>query len=343
MIAAAIVLLTLQNDSIVQETDGRVVVEIERCATSGDWKIETALEGYSGASYYTWRGPDLFGSPGRGGLSYVFTVGKPGVYHLRIRNRHDDADSTLHNDCFTRMDGGAWMKTYSSVRGQWTWNTNHEDGETKAPARYSLSAGVHTLEVSGRSTRFSIDRIQLYRDGAAESPSPPASPTVLEAMAGPGPYGRHAAKLRSGRDLGRLLSSLREKPDGEEGERILKSLSRYASARLEGALALEGADSAAAVRALDVLAREFEGDETGAKAAEAAERLRREPKVQTELKAEARWKAIEEIRARQKPRRPGGPALEALRAACEQLLRAYPDTVAAAKARDLLNELRQGK
>lgn len=334
MIASAVVLLALQNDLIVQETGGRVVIEVERCAPSGDWKSETAMEGHAGASYYTWRGPDLFGAPGRGVLSYAFTVGKAGVYHLRIRNRHDDADSTLHNDCFTRMDGGEWVKTYSSTRGQWTWNTNHESVETKAPARYSLSAGIHTLEICGRSSRFTIDRIQLYRDGLPEEASPPSSPTVLEAMAGPGPYGRHAPKLRSGKDLGRLLASLRSKPDGEEGERMALSLSRFAALRLEEALALESSDPAAAVRGLEELAKAFDGDEAGAKAGEAAERLRRDPKVQREIKADARWRMIEEARARQ-PRR-----LEPLRLPCEQLIRAYPDTVAAAKARELLKELR---
>lgn len=337
MTASVVVLawLAFQNDAILQETGGRVVIEVERCAPSGDWKSETSLEGFSGSSYYTWRGPDLFGAPGRGVLGYSFTVGRAGVYHLRIRNRHDDADSTLHNDCFTRMDGGTWIKTYSSTRGQWTWNTNHEDGETKAPAKFALSAGVHVLELSGRSSRFSIDRIHLYREGAADEASPPPSPTLLEAMAGPGPYGRHAAKLRAGRDLGRILAALRAKPEGEDGGRILRSLSRYASARLDDALALEGDDPAAAVRALDLLAKEFDGDETGWNAGAAAERLRRDPKVRREIQAEARWKALEEARSQLKSRR-----LDALRGPCEQLIRAFPDTAAAAKARKLLKEIR---
>jgi hypothetical protein len=325
---AALLSLLVQTDAVVQETGGRVVIEVERSAPSADWKVEKALEGYSGASYYTWRGPDLFGSPGRGVLSYAFTVGRPGVYHLRIRNRHDDADSTLHNDCFTRMDGGAWVKTYSSQRGQWTWNTNHEDGAAKAPAKHALTAGLHTLEISGRSTRFSIDRIQLYRDGTAEEAAPAVSPTLLEAMAGPGPYGRHGAKLRAGRELGRILAAT---PEGEEGERIVRSLARFAAARLDEALAL---DPPAALRALDGLAKTFDGAEAGSKAAAEADRLRRDPQVQRELKADARWRAIEEARARQ-PRR-----LEALRDPCEQLIRAFPDTAAAAKARELLKEIR---
>lgn len=335
MIAAAVVLLALQNDAIVQETGGRIVVEVERCAPSGDWKSETALGGFSGSAYYTWRGPDLFGAPGRGVLSYSFVASKAGVYHLRIQNRHDDADATLHNDCFTRMDGGEWIKTFSSERGRWTWGTNHEDGKSKGPARYTLAAGVHLLEISGRSSRFSIDRIHLFREGTPEAVTLAPSPTVLEAMAGPAPYGKmapQAAKLRAGRELGRVLAALRAKADGEDAERMLQALTRYASARLEEALALEGPDPAAAVRSLERMGREFEGDEIGARAAEAAGRLRRDPKVQTEIKAEARWRLIEEGRTRLKA--------DELRAPCEQLLRAFPGTVAAAKARDFLKELR---
>lgn len=357
MIPAVLALswLASQNDLVVQETGGRVVLEVERCAPSGDWKSETELGGFSGASYYTWRGPDLFGAPGRGVLSYAFTVGKAGVYHLRIQNRHDDADSTLHNDCFTRMDGGEWIKTYSSERGRWTWNTNHEDGEVKQPARYVLGPGVHVLEISGRSSRFSIDRLHLYRDGTAAEEAPAPSPTLLEAMAGPGPYGRaasHAAKLRAGKDLGRVLAALRKQADGDDGERMLQSFSRYAEARLEDARALREGDPAAAVGALEALARAFDGDEIGEKAEREADALRREPRVQTELKAEARWRLLEEGKSRLRPwqgrrdvrsegfRRLNAAALAALRAQAEQLQKSFPETAAAGKAREFLKELR---
>jgi hypothetical protein len=58
------------------------------------------------------------------------------------------------------------VKTFSSTRGQWTWATNHEfSAGDKPPASYPLSAGIHVLEISGRSRNFSLDRFHLYLDG----------------------------------------------------------------------------------------------------------------------------------------------------------------------------------
>jgi hypothetical protein len=157
--------LPSQTSDVYQESGGIVIVEIESAPEVPSWNAETAMTGYTGTCYYTWRGADLFNSPGAGVLSYYFNIAATGSYNFRIRNRHDAADSTLYNDCFTRMDGGAWVKTYSSVRGGWTWNTNHEFSSTdKVAARYDLAAGVHLLEISGRSAEFSLDRFHLYLD-----------------------------------------------------------------------------------------------------------------------------------------------------------------------------------
>jgi hypothetical protein len=156
------------QEPVYQESGGIVVVEIESAAVAGSWAKETSLSGFTGSSYYTWRGPDLFGSPGSGVLRYRFQVGASGTYSFRIHNRHDFADSTLENDCFTRMDGGAWVKTFSGTRGQWTWATNHEfSHDSKPPAQYTLTAGEHVLEFSGRSAGFSIDRFHLYLSSVA--------------------------------------------------------------------------------------------------------------------------------------------------------------------------------
>lgn len=193
----AAVLSVAQTDPVYQESGGVVVVEIESHAVAGGWARETALAGFTGSAYYTWRGPDLFSSPGSGVLRFRFTVSTAGTWHFRIHNRHDFADSTEENDCFTRMDGGAWVKTFSGTRGQWTWATNHEfDANTKPAAQYTLSAGTHTLEFSGRSRNFSIDRFHLYRDGTADptDTSRPQSSTTPGAP-GPGPASAAVSSL----------------------------------------------------------------------------------------------------------------------------------------------------
>ena len=153
---------------VFEEADGVVVIEVESCRPQADWKPEKDLKGFTGKGYYTWRGGNRFRSPGKGVLVYPVRVAEDGKYHLAIHNRHDFHDSTEENDCWTRIDEEKWLKTFSSKRGEWTWHTRHEHSHSKKiPAFYELKAGLHLLRVSGRSKGFSIDRIHLYRDGAA--------------------------------------------------------------------------------------------------------------------------------------------------------------------------------
>jgi len=161
---------------VFEERDGRVIIEVESHPPVGAWAPERNMNGYTGAGYYTWRGPNLFRSPGQAPLVYAFEIKTPGTYQLRIRNRHDFHDSTEQNDCFTRLDGGKWIKTFSSKRGEWTFRSNHEHNHhTKPNASYQLKPGRHFLQISGRSKGFSIDRIHLYctKDRAAEDPNLP--------------------------------------------------------------------------------------------------------------------------------------------------------------------------
>ncbi len=173
---------------IFQERDGRVVIEVESHPPVGAWRPERNMNGYTGAGYYTWRGPNLFRSPGQAPLVYAFEIKTPGTYQLRIRNRHDFHDSTEQNDCFTRLDGGPWIKTFSSKRGEWTFRSNHEHNHHKKPnASYDLKAGRHILQISGRSQGFSIDRIHLYRGGGrgAENPELPETRVAIPASKPP--------------------------------------------------------------------------------------------------------------------------------------------------------------
>ena len=161
-----------------KEQNGLVVMEVESVPVSGSWVKETSMGGYTGSGYYTWRGPTQFNTPGQGVLKYQVTITNPGKYNFRIHNRHDAADATASNDVFARLNGGSWTKTFSYVRGQWTWVTNFDYGHGNQPqASYYLSAGTHTIEISGRSAGFSIDRISLYKDGVnGTSTSLPQSP-----------------------------------------------------------------------------------------------------------------------------------------------------------------------
>lgn len=178
---------TRAAETVFLETDGRIAMEVESFPVAGDWKAEKDLVGFSGDSYYTWRSSAKMSRAGQGILTFRILVTNPGKHHLRIHNRHDFADSTEENDCFMKLDDGPWVKTFSHKRGEWTWATNHEfDHARKPPAEYELSAGLHTLQLAGRSKGFSIDRIHLYRDGVKDGTdlkapvSPAAKPDAIQ-------------------------------------------------------------------------------------------------------------------------------------------------------------------
>ena len=101
------------------EQGGKVIFEIEDQAPTGSWVQETEFPGFAGSSYFRWNGGNQFNNPGQGVLTYTIHITDPGDYQMRIHNHHNDPDSTMENDCWTRMDGGTWVKTYS---GQNLWN-----------------------------------------------------------------------------------------------------------------------------------------------------------------------------------------------------------------------------
>lgn len=153
------------TDQVFKEDKGLLVMEVESAPAVGKWAVETEYPDFKGSCYYTWRGQELFSNPGQSVLAYKFVISDPGEYNLIIRNRHDYHDSTEENDCFVRVDGGEWMKTASHEIKKWTLETKYEHShENVLPAKNVLEKGIHTLEISPRSEKFSIDRIILTKD-----------------------------------------------------------------------------------------------------------------------------------------------------------------------------------
>jgi hypothetical protein len=152
------------------EQGGLLMFEVENSNPNGGWVEETSSGGFSGDSYFRWNGGNQFQNPGLGVLSYTFEITNPGNYNFRIRNRHNDPDATMENDCWTRVDGGDWDKSYSKFNNVWTWNTRFdpEGGAADYDAEYFLTAGTHTLQISGRSQNFRIDRVHFYLDGTPD-------------------------------------------------------------------------------------------------------------------------------------------------------------------------------
>lgn len=157
------------------EENNLLVMEVEHAPPVEQWAVETLLPGYTGESYYTWRGPDYFGSPGHAILTYPILINNPGEFNFRLHNRHDYPDPTEENDVWVKMDSGPWIKVFSPIAGQWNWASFFDFTTTQTNASYFLNAGNHTIQISARSHGFSIDRIHLHKDPAHENTSLPVS------------------------------------------------------------------------------------------------------------------------------------------------------------------------
>jgi hypothetical protein len=120
----------------------------------------------------------MFGSPGQGILAYGFVADRGDVYKINIRNRRDKEGRVVANDqesdVFARMDGRPWTKVFSGTPfNEWGWGTGFDYGhDNQVAGSYDLTARVHTLELSGRSAIFKLDRIHLRISGSPSTTLP---------------------------------------------------------------------------------------------------------------------------------------------------------------------------
>jgi hypothetical protein len=328
-------------------TEGVVAVEIESVPPAKGWIEETALAGFTGRGYYTDTG---------GGDPLVFRIQilEAGRYQLRIRNRHEHPDATLENDCWTQMDDGPKVKTFSSQRAQWTWHTRHEhhDGD-KPEASYELTAGLHTLRISGRSKGFRIDRFHLFREGAAGSTDERRPES--RGVPGLGPLARlkGVGGLLDRMEYGAAMqAAAREARSADpetaaEARKVLDALDAHAAGRKEALARMKGAAPEEAAVMLAELARQYQPMPVGQTLAAEARAWAAEPTTRQAAMARAalapveeaakswlasgRGKAVDAARRRQEA--------EAIGRAIGSLRKRYPETPAARKALDLAAQM----
>ncbi|MBX2853947.1 MAG: DUF5060 domain-containing protein [Rhodobacteraceae bacterium] len=178
------------DGAVYGDTDGVFVLESEMAPATGGWVAENKIAGFTGENYYRWTGDNRYGEPPTGDLpgtlSFNINVEEAGDYFLAVRSgrtkegtpgiRDDEA-----NDVLVRIDGGPWVKVFAGGM-EWEaingWATTFDIHDQKSPAQYNLTAGVHTLEISGRSTNTLIDKIILAEGAAVTNNSLPLSPLV---------------------------------------------------------------------------------------------------------------------------------------------------------------------
>lgn len=161
-----------------------VAFQVEDAPAAGAWTAQTQYAGYTGQSYYRWTGSNQFGNPGQGILKYQVKLDEASTYYLAIRalrvteNRNPTSDAD--NDIWIRIDGKPWEKMLHGTKfGDWGWMRSLEAGhESIEQSKFFLGAGVHTIEISGRSQHVMIDKVHLNKGGFDTRVNAPLSPTT---------------------------------------------------------------------------------------------------------------------------------------------------------------------
>ncbi len=188
------------TDFTFNEQNRIVVGEVEEEPARGAWEARTNINDYTGSSFYYWAGDDAFRNPGRGTLTYKFRINNPGRYRFILRGYIGRGNSgSDHNDAFVRFpdadefyaqqgdsivyprgngrnpDGSdqtpypsegdtedGWFKAYMNNLNDWNWRTATYDNNAHFIYVEFDTAGVYTLEISGRSNGYAIDRWALF-------------------------------------------------------------------------------------------------------------------------------------------------------------------------------------
>ena len=181
------------------------------------------------------------------------------------------------------------------------------------------------------------------------------------ALTGPGPYVKLATlakQIQAGQNLGSAVKILTDKKDSKdaaeaaEAVAMLTALTTSAQEQLEDALRSKENDPAEAISKLDNVAKRFAGSEFGTQAKQAAEALKKDPKVKKEIQATTMLEPLLTLESTLKPipnahdlkseafRRQNSATLHSVMSGCQALIKRYPDTRAARKALEIQDKYR---
>ena len=181
------------------EKEGLLVIEAENTQRDEQWNLKKALAGYTGSGYIEWRGPDNMQKPGEGLHIYRIRISKTGTYRIQLRTYIAEGNnSTEHNDVWLRLPDATnfygekadshrvypkgsgktpepegagkdgWFKSYYNRTNEWGWRTATSDHDPHDIYAEFSEAGDYTIELSGRSSGFAVDRIVLHHTSVSK-------------------------------------------------------------------------------------------------------------------------------------------------------------------------------
>lgn len=147
---------------------GVIRIEVEDYTLGAGWARDTNRSGYSGAGYIRWTGANRYylSEAGQGIMSFAVKPASSGLYTVRLRSRAlNPAASDKSNDVWMRVDGSAWLKVYNAGKDEWRVGGTADSNHNHFLLKKNLVAGnTHVVEISGRSTGFAIDYIELVKN-----------------------------------------------------------------------------------------------------------------------------------------------------------------------------------
>lgn len=168
--------------TLFEERDGLLVMEAESVFPTDSWSLRNDINGALGEGYYEWKHGDNdqgIDPAGSGILTYTFDISMEGSYRFLLRS--SSPDNTEHNDVWARfpdnaatgirqrgpgsidIEPNAWFKVYQNTSDQgWKWDARTVDFDPHAIFVNINEPGTYSVELSGRSTLFKIDRLVLY-------------------------------------------------------------------------------------------------------------------------------------------------------------------------------------
>ncbi|NME71737.1 T9SS type A sorting domain-containing protein [Flammeovirga aprica] len=162
----------------VEEVNGLLIFEAERFPLVGHWKIGTDTEKASGGKYLYYGGPNSYQKvPNGQTISYTFKINNPGGYTVKwtMRQPEGERGGDLGNDAWIYFDddiGRAkqealthFEKFVGRSTDDFTLNGQldlHNNGQPWMSVVFP-EAGEYTINLSGRSSHFQVDRIILYK------------------------------------------------------------------------------------------------------------------------------------------------------------------------------------
>ncbi|MGC6431345.1 MAG: T9SS type A sorting domain-containing protein [Jejuia sp.] len=172
------------EDCEPEEVDGLLVFEAERFNLQGAWKIGNDATKASGGKYIYFDGANSYQNVNSAhNISYTFKINNPGTYTFKwsMRQPPEEQGTDLGNDAWFyfsndigRGNNGLVLTKFYKFFGRsgsdftliGAAEINHDSHGVSV---VFPSAGQYTLNLSGRSHGFQLDRIVLFKDRSLEN------------------------------------------------------------------------------------------------------------------------------------------------------------------------------